>query len=250
VQATVYGVPGSHPVKAAMLMLAHKGIQARRVDLPNGAHRPILRALGFAGTTVPAVKLEGRKLQTTRALARSLDEISPEPGLYPGDPTMRARVEEAERWGDEVLQPVPRRLSFSAPIRRRRADFVDFFEGPLLGIPPRVAVAGAAPLLALSARLNEAADEAVRHDLAALPDMLDHADGLIRDGVIGGPQRNAADFQIAASLRLLMCFDDIRPAIESRPAARLTLEIVPDYAGHVGPALPADWLAPLRTSGA
>ena len=247
-EATVYGVPGSHPVKAAMLMLSHKGIQAKRVDLPNGVHRPILRALGFAGTTVPAVKLEGRKLQTTRALGRALDEISPDPPLYPAEPSLRAKVEEAERWGDEVLQSVPRRLSFSGPMRRRRPDFVDFFEGPLFGIPPRVAVAAAGPLLALSARLNKATDEAVRSDLAALPEMLDHVEALIRDGVIGGPARNAADFQIAASLRLLMCFDDIRPAIEGRPAGRLAATVVPDYAGHVGPGLPADWLAPVRAA--
>jgi glutathione S-transferase len=248
VEATVYGVPGSHPVKAAMLMLAHKGIQARRVDLPNAAHRPILRALGFPGVTVPAVKVEGRKLQTTRGLARALDELSPDPPLLPPDPALRARVEEAERWADEELQGVARRLAFSSPMRRRRADFVDFFEGPVLGIPPRVAVATAAPLLALSARLNKSTDDAVRADLVALPGMLDHVDALIGAGVIGGPGRNAADFQIAASLRLLMCFDDIRPVVEQRPAGRLTLEIVPDYAGHVGPALPADWLAPLRAS--
>ena len=249
-EATVYGVPGSHPVKAGVLMLAHKGIQAKRVDLPNAAHRPILRALGFSGTTVPAVKVEGRKIQTTRGLARALDELRPDPPLLPADPALRPRVEEAERWGDEELQGVARRLAFSSPMRRRRTDFVDFFEGPLLGIPPRVAVATAAPLLALSAKLNKSTDDAVKADLVALPGMLDHVESLIREGVIGGPQRNAADFQIAASLRLLMCFDDIRPAIENRPAGRLALQIVPDYAGHVGPGLPADWLAPLRVSAA
>ncbi len=247
-EAAVYGVPGSHPVKAALLMLDHKGIRAKRIDLPNVLHRPVLRALGFPGSTVPAVKLAGRKLQTTRVLARALEEASPAPPLYPSDPPLRARVEEAERWGDEVLQAVPRRLSFSSPIRRRRSDFVDFFEGPLFGIRPHVAVATAAPLLAAAARLNGATDETVRSDLAALPGLLDHVDGLIGAGVIGGPERNAADFQIAASLRLLICFDDLRPAIEGRPAGRLAQAVVPDYAGHVGPGLPADWLAPLRAT--
>jgi len=229
-----------------MLMLEHKGIDATRMDLPNVVCKPVLRAMGFPGPTVPAVKLEGRRLQTTRALARALDELRAQPPLFPSDPALRVKVEEAERWGDEELQPVPRRLSFCSPMRRRRADYATFFEGPLLGLPPRVAMATAAPLLAASARLNGATDEAVRLDLAALPGLLDHVDGLIAEGVIGHPQRSAADFQIASSLRLLMCFDDVRPAVEDRPAGRLARDVVPHYPGHVGPALPADWIVPLR----
>jgi glutathione S-transferase len=34
----------------------------------------------------------------------------PEPPLFPADPDRRAAVEEAERWGERVLQPVPRQL--------------------------------------------------------------------------------------------------------------------------------------------
>lgn len=247
-EARVYGVAGSHPVKAGMLMLAHKGIDAKRTDLPNVVCRPVLRAMGFPGPTVPAVKLDGRKVQTTRALARALDELRPEPPLFPGDPALRAKVEEAERWGDEVLQPVPRRLAWSSPVRRNKSDLIGFFEGPLLGIPPKVALATAGPLLAASAKINNATDEQVRADLAALPGLLDHVDGLIADGVIGAAVRNAADFQIAASVRLLMCFEDVLPAIEGRPAGRLAREVVPDFPGHVPPRLPPEWLAPLRAA--
>lgn len=244
--ATVYALPASHPVKAAMLMLAHKGIEARRIDLPSVVHRPFLRAIGFPGVTVPAVRLGERRVQTTRALARALEELRPDPPLFPSDLALRAQVEQAERWGDEVLQPVPRRLAFSSPMRRRRPDFVEFFEGPLLGLPPRVAVAVSAPLLAASARVHRSTDAAVRADLASLPGLLDHVEELITRGVIGAPAPNAADFQIAASLRLLMCFEDIRPALADRPAGDFALRLVPSYPGHVGRALPADWLAPLR----
>lgn len=245
-EAKVYGIPGSHPVKAAMLMLEHKGIEAKRVDLPNVLCRPVLRAMGFPGPTVPAVKIDGRRVQTTRALARVLDELRPDRPLFPSDPAQRAKVEEAERWGDEVLQPVPRRLSFSTPMRRNRSDFAEFFEGPLLGLPPRVAVASAGPLFFAASRVNKATDDAVRADLTALPGMLDHVDSLIAEGVIGAAERNAADFQIASSLRILMCFDDIRPAIEGRPAERLARDVAPSYPGHVRPGLPADWIALLR----
>jgi glutathione S-transferase len=242
----VYALPGSHPVKAGLLMLAHKRIGARRIDLPNMASRPLLRAMGFPGGTVPAVKLDGRRVQTTHALARALEELQPEPPLFPADPQRRASVEEAERWGDEVFQPVPRRIVYSGPVRAVRSDLASFFDGPLLGLPPRAAVAIAGPLLAIGSRVNGAADDAVRADLAALPGKLDHVDALIAEGTIGGVERNVADFQIAPTVRILMCFEDLRPAVAGRPAERLATEVVPDFPGHVRAVFPPEWLAPLR----
>jgi glutathione S-transferase len=240
-RATVYALAGSHPVKAALLMLEHKGIEARRRDLANVIDRPLLRAMGFPGTTVPAVKIDGRKVQTTRALARTLDELVPEPPLFPADPDRRAAVEAAEQWGDEVLQPVPRRISWAA-LKRDRSGLRSFIEGPIGGIPPSIAVATAAPLVYMSAKLNNATDDAVRADLIALPVLLDQVDDLIANGVIGGEQPHAADFQILTSVRLLMCFDDLRPQIESRPAGEQAMRRVPSFPGHVPPVFPQDWL--------
>jgi hypothetical protein len=42
-----------------------------------------------------------------------------------------------------------------------------------------------------------------------------------------------------------MSFDDLRPAIEHRPAGELALRVVPDYPGKIPPVLPAAWLEPL-----
>jgi glutathione S-transferase len=240
-QATVYALPGSHPVKAALLMLDRKGIAWRRRDLPNVVDRPLLRALGFPGPTVPAIKLDGRKVQTTRAIARALDELVPEPPLFPADPDRRAAVEDAERWGDEILQPVPRRLSWGA-LTRDRSGLRSFIEGPIMGIPPAIAVATAAPLVWGSTRVNKATDDAVRADLMSLPALIDQVDDLIANGVIGGAEPNAADFQILCSVRLLLCFDDLSPLLAGRPAAEHALRLVPDYPGHIPPVYPAEWL--------
>ena len=247
-RAKVYGIPGSAPVKTGILMLEHKGLEVSRTDIPPAFSRALTRAMGYPGTRVPAVKLDGRRVQGSRALARVLDELRPAPPLFPSDPELRAKVEEAELWGDEVLQEIPRRLAFCSPIRRNRSDFESFFEGRLLGLSPRMAMATAAPLLAANARLNSATDDAVRADLVALPGALDRIDALISAGVIGGAERNAADFQVAPNVRLLMCFEDIRPAVEGRPAERLAREVAPSYPGHVRAALPAEWLAPLRAA--
>ena len=43
-----------------------------------------------------------------------------------------------------------------------------------------------------------------------------------------------------------MTLDDLRPAIEGRPAGELAKRVVPDYPGHAPPILPAAWLEPLR----
>ena len=247
-RATVFGLPASHPVKAGELMLRHKGVGVRRIDLPPVISRAVLRAIGFPGPTVPAVRIAGRRVQTTRALARALDELVPDRALFPADPGRRAAVDEAERWGDEVLQPVPRRLSYVA-LGRDRSQLSSFFERPLLGVPGWLAAMTAGPIIPLAARINSADDETTRADLAELPGLIDRVDALIADGVIGGDEPNAADFQIAPSVRLLMAFEDIRPFLEGRPAAEHALAVVPRYAGNVPPVFPSEWLAPLRGAG-
>jgi hypothetical protein len=59
--------------------------------------------------------------------------------------------------------------------------------------------------------------------LEALPAQLDRVDALLAEGVIGGEQPNAADFQIAPSVRLMLTFDQLRPHIDARPAGVLIL---------------------------
>ena len=113
-------------------------------------------------------------------------------------------------------------------------------------MPIGLAMKTAAPIVALSAHFNEASDENARAGLAALPALLDQVDELIAAGIINGEELNAADFQIAPSIGLAMTLDDLRPAIEARPAGELARRVVPDYPGKTPPILPAAWLEPLR----
>jgi glutathione S-transferase len=96
--------------------------------------------------------------------------------------------------------------------------------------------------------MNNADDEMVRAALAALPGQLQRVDDWIAEGVLGADPPNAADLQIAASLRLAMTLDDLRPALEDRPAGQLALHTVPDFPGHAPPVLPPAWLEPLRAA--
>jgi glutathione S-transferase len=232
VRATLFGVPASHPTLAAELMLRHKGVDYRRVDLVTAVHRTLLRALGFQGKTVPALRLEGAKVQGTTEIALALDALIPSPPLFPADPERRSEVEAADSWGNEVLQPVPRRLIWNA-LKHDRSTLDTYLEGSKSGIPTPVATRTAAPIMAAARRFNRATDENARRDLEALPGLIDRVDELIERGVIGGAERNAADFQIATSISLLLTMDDARPAIEGRPAERLAREVVPHQPGHM-----------------
>jgi glutathione S-transferase len=244
----LYVIPGSHPARAAELILRHKGIDYKRTDLPPVISRFVVhRVLRFPGNRVPAMKIDGRKVQGSHDVARELDALVSEPPLFPGDPQQRARVEEAERWGDEYFQEIPRKISWWA-LKRRKADQASFLEGYKLGMPTRVLVATSPPLIRMAINANNSTDEVVRDRIAAIPEALDKVDALIAEGVVGGAQPNAADFQIGTTLRLLMAFEDIAPAIEGRPAGDLARRIVPDPPGHVGPIFPAEWLAPLDRS--
>lgn len=243
--ARLYVIPASHPSIAVELMLEHKGIAYKRTDLFPVISKLALRGLGFPGKTVQALKIEGRKLQSSRDISRALDQIRPEPALFPADPEKRAAVEEAERFGDEELQHPIRQITWWS-IKKDRSSLRSYSEGAKLGIPIGLAVRTAAPIVALSARFNEATDENVRRDLAALPGLLDKVDAWIEAGVLNGEQLNAADFQIAPSLGLALTFADLRPTIEGRPAAALAKRVVPNYPGDSAPVLPPAWLQQLR----
>lgn len=238
---TLYVIPGSHPSIAAELMLERKGVPYKRRDLVTAAHKPILRSLGFPGTTVPAIKADGRRIQGSRDIARWLDEARPEPPLYPADPEQRRKVEDAERWGDEQLQQVPRRIAWYA-FGEDRSTVKEFLKGYKLGMPTSVAAATAAPIIWIEKKIQSSTRDNVRADLARIPSLLDEVDRLLADGIIGGDEPNAADYQIAASVRLLMLFDQLRHLIESRPAGAHALRIVPHMQGHVPAAFPSDWI--------
>lgn len=237
---TLYAQQGSHPCAAVEAALQLKSISYRRVDL-----LPLTQVLVgpflYRGTTVPGFRVDGERLVGSRNIMRRLDAMVGEPPLLPpaGDPAF-AKVLEAERWGDEVFQSVPRRLIDAAFVRR--PDAMESYAGDAKLLLPRPLLRPALPLTArLMAIKNGARDESARADLAGLPAQLDRIDGWIAEGLLGGEPPNAADLQIGCTIRLLLSIGDVRPLIQGRPAERLT-RYFPAMVGEV-PAgvLPAEW---------
>jgi len=221
----LYTFSGSNAGWTAELMLAHKGIGYARVRTPRGWHILLLPARGFRGITVPALTIDGRRLQRTRVISRALDVWQPEPRLFPSDPRQRAVVEDAERWGEE-LQNAVRRIAYFAT-RRTQASL----------------------LTTLGSLRHRAGAAAARRDTAALPERLAQIDAWIEAGVLGADELNAADFQIAPSVAILLSFADLAPHIGGRPAAAHALGVAGEYAHPRGPVLPDEWLRPLRSAG-
>lgn len=236
----LYVLPGSHPCAAVEVALRRKGLPFQQVNLLPMVQMglgPIL----YGGVTVPGMRLDGERLVGSRKIMRRLDELAPEPPLLPADPDARARVLDAERWGDEVFQSVPRRILDAGFLRD--PGTMESYAGDAKLPLPRGLMRPALPLTAkLMARRNRAQDEPVRADLAALAGHLEKIDAWVADGLLGGEEPNAADLQIGSTIRLLQTIGDVRPLIEGHPAAALTRYFPPMVGEIPVGTLPAEWL--------
>jgi glutathione S-transferase len=201
----------------------------------------VVRLVGFPGITVPALRIDGRRVQGSRQISRFLDELRASPRLFPADRSERRAVEEAERWGEETLQSIPRRLFRWGAAKHQYLR--RWIASEVVGMPLPGAMAWSnAPVARKLASMADARDDAVRGDLATIPDLLAHADSLIASGTIGGDEPNAADLQIATSVRALLAYEDMRPIVVDRPVGELAERILPDYPGPIPRFLPPAWL--------
>ena len=247
---TLYVISGSHACRTAMLMLAHKRIAYRCVQLPTGMHPMAVRALGFPGHkapirtvegatgrslalldrmgTVPALRYGHERVQTNRRIARFLDELQRDPPLFPADAGRRRDVEEAEAWGDEVFQMAARRLGLTGSLNGLD-DFRDRGNsgrlGALLSPNEKLRVLAARGVTAVAFKANARVEGQLVQEL---PPLLDRIDDWIAAGVLGGEQLNAADYMIAPSIALIAYRLDLRPQIEARPAGAYVERVLPE----------------------
>src|SRR3954449_4272361 len=234
----LYGTLPSPPSHSVRLMLEAKGLDYKPIWLLPGLHPALVRTRGFRGGTVPSIKIDGRKIQQSRAISRALEELKPEPPLFPADPQRRVEVEEAERGGDEGLQDVPRRIVRWLSVHRPETRVMIAKE---IGVPlPRFAAWINAPTARRMANKVDS-DREIGNAVSAVPAALDVVDELIARGVIGGEAPNAADFQIATSVRALLTVRDLDRATKGRPAADHAMRLVPEFGNDFPPGLlPAD----------
>jgi glutathione S-transferase len=247
----LYVIPGSHACRSAMLMLDHKQLPYRRVEVPTLLHPLAVRLHGFdaggetrrAGSgrplplrvgdhlgTVPALAANGDRISTNHRIARFLDERHPDPPLFPADPEQRSRVEEAERWANDELQMVARRILLPVALRDPSEASQAAGEGRLGHLLYRQEVARRLIIPMIGRLVFNVGSATEQEMMAGLPGMLDRIDGWIDAGVLGGPQLNAADFMVAPSLALILYRPDVMPLFAGRPALELVDRLLPEPA--------------------
>ncbi len=236
---TLHVVPPSHPCLTAAAALRHKGLEFERVDLPSGRHGDEMERLyGPGRRTVPGLLVDGEPVHGSVPILRRLEELAPEPALYPAGARGDA-VREAEEWGDRELQDLGRRLPWGA--LHFRPEAMGTFAGGEPLDPPGTDFA--MRYVRASWKYHGITAERLAGDLAGLPAKLDHVDALAAEGVVGGDEPTAADLQIAATLRVLLTVGDVERLMAGRPVERLARRWFPDYPGHVpAGAFPAGWL--------
>jgi glutathione S-transferase len=229
--ARLYVTSLSNPSKAAAAMLSYKRLPYRRVNLPAGFHPMLVRAAGFQGRTVPALELDGRHVQGSLEISRALDEAIAERPLFPPEPFARRSVEDAERWGHDELQPIPRRIFRWAVVHDRTLR--RWVAAEVASVPAPAVMAALTKPVAARRSAESGGDEAtIREDVSRLPGLLDHVDALVGAGVIGSDRPNAADFQILSSVRVLLDFKAL-PRAEDRPSAQRARHLFPKWEGEM-----------------
>jgi glutathione S-transferase len=240
----LYGIPASNAVLTVQLALEHKGVEYRRVDLLPVLHRVGMPLRRFGGVTVPGMVIDGHKVHGSVAIMRALDERRTGPALFPADPLRRREVESAVSWGEDSYQPLVRRLLPYSLLRHPRA-VGSVLEDSRTVMPGGMLARAAKPAIIVNSRIHRSNEPTVRQLLADLPPMLDRVDAWIDSGRLDADDPGAADFMIAPSTRALLWFEDLRPAVERRPAGEHAMKLAPGYAAEIPPVFPPDAVARL-----
>jgi glutathione S-transferase len=231
----MHGLPPSHPCMTVEGALRLKGLAYERIDLEPGKHPEQMQAIyGEGRSTVPGAVIDGEPIHTSRAILARLEEIQPEPALYPSQ-----AVRDAERWGDEELQDLGRRLPWGALHFRPEAFGTFAGRGMLDGPGTDYAIR----YVRASWRYHSITAERLHGDLAGLPAKLARVEELARERVIGGESANAADLQIGATIRVLLPLKDLEPLLRGSAGEEIALRLFGEPPGEVpAGAYPAGWV--------
>jgi glutathione S-transferase len=179
---TLWQIDVSHYSEKARWALAWKGIEHRRHSPPPGAHMAAaLWLTRGASYTFPILSIDGRRISDSTAIIAALEELCPEPRLYPIDATERLRALALEDYFDEELGPAIRLFAwheFGKDRKSFEALMKSTAPGALAKLPAGLTVAYARAFTALRFRADDAEKaERARAKVLASLDRLEAALG-------------------------------------------------------------------------
>ena len=105
----LYRFAYSTNVERVTLALAHKGIEYESVWVDPADRSEVMRVSGQE--LVPVVEIGGEVVADSTRIVRRLEEIQPEPPLYPADAARRAELHMFEDWFNLVWKGPPNAIA-------------------------------------------------------------------------------------------------------------------------------------------
>lgn len=170
----LYRAPFSTNAERVALALAHKGLEAESVWIDYGDRSLVEEVSGQP--LVPVIDIEGEIVADSARIIRRLEDLQPEPALFPSDTARRAEMDVFIEWFNEVWKVPPNQIeaelakpepdaelvaALAALIERRLGVFEDMLRGRayLMGDEPSAADFIAYPFLKFGAGRPEGDDE-------------------------------------------------------------------------------------------
>ena len=104
----VYRIPFSTNVERVSLALAHKGLEVEWADVDAADRSPVERVSGQP--LVPVLVHDGRVIADSTVILRYLDDLQPEPPLFPRDPARREELRSFLDWFNQVWKRPPNEI--------------------------------------------------------------------------------------------------------------------------------------------
>ncbi len=237
-ELTLHVLTMSHPCRTAEAALRYKGLDFELAALTPGPHVEVMTEVyGKGNTSVPGLVVDGEAVHGSRSILARLEELKPDPPLFP-EPNAE-RIREAEEWGDVEFQELGRLLAWGALYFRPEA--MGTFTGGESLDPAGVDFA--MRFVRGTWRHHSITAERIATALAGLPEKMAHIDALASDGLIGGEEPTAADLQIGSTARILLTIRDLDEHLLGTSAETIARRWFADYPGEIpAGAFPAGWV--------
>jgi glutathione S-transferase len=127
----IYRIPFSTNVERVALALAHKGLDVEWEDVDPADRSPVERLSGQP--LVPVLVHDGRIVADSTVILRYLEDLQPEPPLFPRDEARRAELEVFLDWFNRVWKRPPNEIEAERSKAEPDAERIDGLGRELTG---------------------------------------------------------------------------------------------------------------------